>query len=41
VQGSLTGEQAGELAARVAQEWRDFNPDLVEKYQQWVVDLSK
>ena len=40
-QGSLTGEQAGELAARVAQEWRDFNPDLVEKYQQWVVDLSK
>ena len=41
VSGALTGEQAGDLAAQVAQEWRDFNPDLVEKYQQWVVDLSK
>lgn len=41
VQGTLTGEQAGELAAQVAQEWREFNPDLVEKYQQWVVDLSQ
>jgi ABC-type glycerol-3-phosphate transport system substrate-binding protein len=41
VQGTLTGEQAGELAAQVAQEWREFNPDLVEKYQQWVVDLSE
>lgn len=39
-QGSMTGEQAGELAARVAQEWRDFNPDLVERYQEWVKDLS-
>ncbi len=41
VQGTLTGEQAGALAARVAKEWREFNPDLVKKYQQWVVDLSK
>jgi ABC-type glycerol-3-phosphate transport system substrate-binding protein len=41
VQGTLTGEQAGELAAQVALEWREFNPDLVEKYQQWVVDLSE
>ena len=41
VSGALTGEQAGDLAAQVAQEWREFNPDLVEKYQQWAVDLSK
>jgi len=41
VSGALTGEQAGDLAAQVAQEWREFNPDLVGKYQQWVVDLSK
>ncbi len=26
VRGSLTGEQAGELAANTAKEWRDFNP---------------
>lgn len=36
----MSGEEAGEMAARVAQEWRDFNPDLVEKYQAWVTDLS-
>ncbi len=40
VQGALTGEQAGELAASTAKEWRDFNPDLVEKYQKWAEDLS-
>jgi ABC-type glycerol-3-phosphate transport system substrate-binding protein len=40
VQGAITGEQAGELAAATAKEWREFNPDLVEKYQKWVVDLS-
>jgi ABC-type glycerol-3-phosphate transport system substrate-binding protein len=40
VQGSMTGEQAGELASQTAKEWRDFNPDLVEKYQKWAVDLS-
>ena len=40
VQGSMTGEQAGELAANTAKEWREFNPDLVEKYQKWAVDLS-
>ncbi|MBL8582698.1 MAG: carbohydrate ABC transporter substrate-binding protein [Rhizobiaceae bacterium] len=40
VQGAMTGEQAGELAANTAKEWRDFNPDLVEKYQKWVIDLS-
>ena len=40
VQGRLGGEEAGELAARVVREWRDFNPDLVESYQQWAADLS-
>lgn len=40
VQGRLSGEEAGELAARVVREWRDFNPDLVESYQQWADDLS-
>lgn len=40
VQGSMTGEQAGELASNTAKEWREFNPDLVENYQKWVKDLS-
>ena len=40
VAGSITGEQAGELAANVAKEWRDFNPDMVENYRKWVKDLS-
>ena len=40
VQGSMTGEQAGELAASVAKEWREFNPDMVENYRKWAVDLS-
>jgi raffinose/stachyose/melibiose transport system substrate-binding protein len=40
VQGKITGEQAGELAAKVAGEWRDFNPDMVENYKKWAKDLS-
>jgi ABC-type glycerol-3-phosphate transport system substrate-binding protein len=40
VAGSITGEQAGELAANTAKEWRDFNPDMVENYRKWVKDLS-
>jgi len=36
----MSGEEAGDLAARVAQEWRDFNPDLVENYQAWAAELS-
>ena len=40
VQGKSTGEQAGELAAKVAQEWRDFNPDMVDHYKKWAADLS-
>ena len=39
-QGKITGEQAGELAANVAKEWRDFNPDMVENYKKWAADLS-
>lgn len=39
IAGTMTGEEAGELAARVVQEWRDFNPDLVENYQIWAEDL--
>jgi ABC-type glycerol-3-phosphate transport system substrate-binding protein len=40
VAGQMTGEQAGELAANTAKEWRDFNPDMVENYRTWVKDLS-
>jgi ABC-type glycerol-3-phosphate transport system substrate-binding protein len=40
VQGQITGEQAGELAAKVAGEWRDFNPDMVENYKKWAKELS-
>jgi raffinose/stachyose/melibiose transport system substrate-binding protein len=40
VQGEITGEQAGELAAKVAKEWREFNPDIVENYQKWAADLA-
>ena len=40
VQGTLTGEEAGERSYRVAQEWRDFNPDMLENFAQWGADLS-
>ena len=40
VEGKMTGEQAGELAAKVAQEWRDFNPDIVDNYRKWAADLA-
>ncbi len=40
VEGKITGEQAGELAYNVAKEWRDFNPDIVENYQKWAIDLG-
>ena len=40
VQGKITGEQAGELAAKVAKEWRDFNPDMVDNYKKWAKDLA-
>ena len=40
VQGKITGEQAGELAAKIAKDWRDFNPDMVDHYKQWAKDLA-
>jgi raffinose/stachyose/melibiose transport system substrate-binding protein len=40
VQGKITGEQAGELAFKVAKQWRDFNPDMVDNYKKWAKDLS-
>jgi ABC-type glycerol-3-phosphate transport system substrate-binding protein len=40
IQGKLTGEQAGEIAAKITKEWRDFNPDMVENYKKWAKDLS-
>ncbi len=40
VEGKITGEQAGELAYKVAKEWREFNPDIVENYKKWAADLA-
>jgi ABC-type glycerol-3-phosphate transport system substrate-binding protein len=40
VQGKMTDEQAGERAAKVAKEWRDFNPDMVDHYKKWAKDLA-
>ena len=40
VQGKMTGEEAGALAAKVAKEWRDFNPDIVDNYRKWAADLA-
>lgn len=40
IAATMNGEEAGELAARVVQEWRDFNPDLVENYKLWAQDLA-
>ena len=40
VGGKITGAQAGELAAKVAKEWRDFNPDIVDNYKKWAADLA-
>ena len=28
------------LAAKVAKEWRDFNPDMVDNYKKWAKDLG-
>ena len=40
VAGEITGAQAGELAAKVAKEWREFNPDVVDNYRKWAADLA-
>ncbi|HVO04974.1 MAG TPA: extracellular solute-binding protein [Candidatus Cybelea sp.] len=40
VQGKITGEQCGDLAAKVVNDWRNFNPDMVDHYKQWAKDLA-
>jgi raffinose/stachyose/melibiose transport system substrate-binding protein len=40
VGGNMTGEEAGEQNAQVAQQWRDLNPDLVENYQIYAQGLA-
>jgi ABC-type glycerol-3-phosphate transport system substrate-binding protein len=40
VSGKITGEEAGELAFKVAKQWRDFNPDMVDNYKKWAKDLA-
>jgi ABC-type glycerol-3-phosphate transport system substrate-binding protein len=40
VSGKITGAQAGDLAADVAKQWRDFNPDMLESFQKWAADLG-
>lgn len=40
ISGNRTGEEAGEIAAQVAQEWREFNPDLLENYLEWSEGLT-
>lgn len=36
----MSGEEAGELAASVAEEWRNFNPDIVDNCKAWAADLA-
>jgi ABC-type glycerol-3-phosphate transport system substrate-binding protein len=40
VEGKITGEEAGALASKVAKEWRDFNPDMVDHFKKWSQDLG-
>jgi ABC-type glycerol-3-phosphate transport system substrate-binding protein len=40
LEGTLTGEESGELAAEVTEKWKQQNPDLVENYTTWGQDLS-
>ncbi len=41
VAGNMTGEQAGEQNAQVAQQWRDLNPDLIENYRIYAQSLAE
>jgi raffinose/stachyose/melibiose transport system substrate-binding protein len=38
--GSMTGQEAGELAHKVADTWKKQNPDMVERYKTWGQDLA-
>lgn len=39
--GNMTGEQAGEQNAGIAQQWRELNPDLIENYQIYAQGLAE
>jgi ABC-type glycerol-3-phosphate transport system substrate-binding protein len=38
--GEIGGEEAGDLAYAVTEEWRDANPDTVNNYARWARDLA-
>jgi ABC-type glycerol-3-phosphate transport system substrate-binding protein len=38
--GSMTGEQAGDLAHTVTDTWKKQNPDMVQNYTTWGKDLA-
>jgi hypothetical protein len=38
--GTMTGEEAGELAAEITEKWKAQNPDLVDNYAKWAEDLA-
>ena len=38
--GSMTGKQAGDLAASVTQTWKRQNPDMIDNYSTWGKDLA-
>ena len=38
--GSMTGKQAGDLAASVTKTWKRQNPDMVDNYTTWGKDLT-
>jgi raffinose/stachyose/melibiose transport system substrate-binding protein len=40
VAGNMTGEQAGEQNAQIAQQWRELNPDLIANYQLYAQGLA-
>jgi raffinose/stachyose/melibiose transport system substrate-binding protein len=41
IAGNMTGEQAGEQNAGVAEQWRALNPDLVENYRIYAQGLAE
>jgi len=38
--GTMTGEEAGELAQEITEKWKAQNPDLVGNYAKWAEDLA-
>jgi ABC-type glycerol-3-phosphate transport system substrate-binding protein len=41
IAGNMTGEQAGEQNANIAQQWRTLNPDLIPNYQLYAQGLAE